>query len=334
VGLRIGVVIAVAIAVWALLDFVVAPALEAHVSGPKPELDRMADRGAASDGATRPAARRPPAAAISPAVPKLSLSITHPLPERGTPLMSIYGDLKAMAAQGDANAACRIAFELNRCAKLPIFQSARVEWAHRLANEQDPARRAGLQRMRDHAEGEVAIGEKVCKDFPQEDLPLAWDYGLASALAGNRSAMFHVSFFPWGLDISHPEQTLEQWSQWRQLVPRIMQSGIDAGDPRMFSLASRAYVRPWFGTEVFPRDPVRALALELAIARRSAPEYAPTLERDIQYLIRTQSLQPDQVEAAKGIAATLPPLRGIPERGLDWSRGMAPEEDGSECEAP
>ncbi len=97
---------------------------------------------------------------------------------------------------------------------------------------------------------------------------------------------------------------------------------------------SRAYRLPSFGVQLFPRDPVRSAAYVMAIAPAAAPAYRAGMQSDLDYLIRNLGLDASDVERARALAQTLPPLKGVPLGGFDWSSGMSPNEDGSECEGP
>src|SRR5438132_9694225 len=88
------------------------------------------------------------------------------------------------------------------------------------------------------AERQLSEIETVCRDFPQTETLQAWNYALSAALAGNREARWRVAFFPAGLDFMSPANTLEGWAEWRRYVPRILDEGIKAGDPRIISIAS------------------------------------------------------------------------------------------------
>jgi hypothetical protein len=331
-------VAAFALGVWWLLDAAVVPALLALRDGKGLRTDGVAASQVAMQSAAATAHAQPAksGAAGRPAnLPALSRTIRHPLPPAGAPLVAIRADLQRLVAQGDAGAACRLAFELDRCRKLPALRSAPALWQQEAAKRNDAKQAESLRRMQAIVQRKLAVAEQACKDLPQdEDTLLAWDYGAAAALAGSRMALWHTTFFPWGLDAQHPENTLEQWSQWRELVPQLLQSGVDGGDPRLFSLASRAYLVPFFGVQVYPRDPVRGIAYLMAIEPQAAPAYRARMQRDVQYWIETNHLDAQQVESARAIAKTLPPLKDVPPGGFDWSRGMAPDEDGSECEQP
>jgi hypothetical protein len=255
---------------------------------------------------------------------------THlgPLPAPNTPLAAILTSLEQQARQGDARAACRVAFELKRCQQTEMRR--RVYEAQRARVNAGERSTMNLDRLLT-GDKEMNDLEAVCAGITPEKTLEAWDYALAAALAGNREGRWLAAFFPAGLDMMNPENTLEGWAEWRRYIGRILQEGVEAGDPRMFSLSSSAYRMPWFGYRVFERDPVRAAALKLAVRDKASPAWKQG-EADAEVLLR--GLSPEEQARAKAMVATLPALTGVPAGGIDWSRGMAPDANGSECERP
>jgi hypothetical protein len=276
------------------------------------------------------------------AAPKISLrrlpdttSFSRPLPAPGRPLIEIYKELDALVKEGDARAACRLGFEIDRCAKLPATRQSPAFWQSEAARHAPgSAQYKSAQWLLERTRAATASAEAACAGFAVSDGSVAWDYTLAAALAGNRQAIWNAVGFPAGLDLGHPENTLEGWTQWRQYAPGLISAGIEAGDPRVFSIAARDYEMPRFGAQLFERDPVRSVALLMAILPSAAPAYRPTMERDIAYAIRSRNLSPQDQEAARALATTLPRVRIASGDGFDWSRGMAPETTGRECEEP
>ena len=206
----------------------------------------------------------------------------------------------------------------------------RIHGAQRARAEASGNARTTLDRLL-AGDKELNDLEAVCAGIAPEKTLEAWDYALAAALAGNREGRWLAAMFPAGLDIMQPENTLEGWAEWRRYIGRILQEGIEAGDPRMFSLASSAYRMPWFGYRVFEREPVRAAALKLAVSGKASPAWKQG-EADAEFALRGLSLE--QQARAQAMVSTLPPLTGTPAGGIDWSRGMGPDADGSECERP
>ena len=249
-----------------------------------------------------------------------------PLPPPNTPVAGILPSLEQQAQQGDARAACRVAFELKRCGQ--------IDMRRRMYDAQRARPDAGVIRNLDRllaGDKEMKDLERVCAGVTPEQALDAWDYALAGALAGNREARWMAAFFPAGLDLMRPENTLEGWAEWRRYIGRILEEGVQAGDPRMFALASQAYRVPFFGYRVFAPDPVRAAALKIAVRDRASPNWD---ERSTYADFVLRDLTAEQQQRANAMVATLPALTGIPTGGIDWSRGMGPDADGSQCGDP
>ena len=257
----------------------------------------------------------------------------RPLPPQNRPLGEILPELETRVREGDAAAACRIGFELDRCNKIATLRTIPDFWREVLAKQPaDSARRQDLQWHIGNAEANLAGAEVACANLdPSVDTTLAWDYTLAAALAGNREAIWNASVFPMGLDVKHPENTLEGWTQWRAAAPQIVALGLQGGDPRMFSIASRYYLLPAYGGRIFDQDAVRSLALTIATETAVSAGYLAVVQHNEQYIIDSNKLTPQQVQAARDLVASLPPVRKDGD-GFDWSRGMNPNAQGSDCE--
>ena len=287
--------------------------------------------------AARPAAAAS-ASAHSPPMPSAPRSAStspnrpiRPLPPPGAPLRQVLASLKAQAAEGDAAAACRIAFELDRCAKVPLLSKAVKSFAGQALSKLTGPARAERERQDEKMRAWIAQAEAACDGVPADEMAWTFDYGLSAALAGNREARWMMSSWPVGLDAMRPERTLEGWARWRQHIGSILEAGIAAGDPRIMSMAARAYTEVTWGYRVFPEDTVRATALHFAVARASSESFRPAEERSASATARRADLTPEQVEEARRLSATFS-IAQAPEGGVDWSRGMNPLPDGSACE--
>ncbi len=318
---RRGLVIACPALVLALLIVEASRDRDAAAKGAAPSTH--AAPSSPAESTTRPRAIAVPAA-------KAGSRDTHfgPLPPPDTPLAAILPSLEQQARQGDSRAACRVAFELKRCHQTEMRR--RVYEAQRARVAAGEKGNMNLDRLL-AGDRELNDLEAVCAGITPEKTLEAWDYALAAALAGNREGRWLAAMFPAGLDIMHPENTLEGWAEWRRYIGRILQEGVEAGDPRMFSLTSSAYRMPWFGYRVFERDPVHAAALKLALRDKASPAWKQG-EADAEFLLR--GLSPEDQARAQAMVATLPTLSGVPAGGIDWSRGMGPDANGSECERP
>jgi hypothetical protein len=320
----------VAIIIAILIHAGVASKLLARASSP-------VGPGAAANGAGANAST-PPAKAPAPRISLSSASANSSakaLPAVGRPLVEIRKELEDMVRAGDARAACRLGYEIDRCAKLPSLRMAPDFWRSNLAKQAPGTPQyTGMKWLLDHTQESLAVAESTCAGFEVPEGTLAWDYTLAAALAGNRQAIWNAVAFPMGLDSSRPENTLEGWTQWRQYAPGLITAGIQAGDPRVFFIAARDYHMPSFGAQLFDRDPVRSVALLMAIQPSAAPAYRSTMESDIAFEIDYLRLSPQDQEAARALAATLPRVRVPSGDTFDWSHGMGPNTTGKECEDP
>lgn len=278
----------------------------------------------------RPAAARPNLEALRggsrTVAPHVAL---RPLPPPGASLKETLPSLQAQAAEGDAVAACRIAFELDRCMKLPWLvaaaNAASREPAGAIAEQRERVAALAAWRTRN-----AALGESACAGIDQVDPALVWSYAIAAALAGNRQARFVViNGFSAGLDVMRPERTLEEWAEWRQHVARLESDGIADGDLRIVAIAARDYRLPRNGLRIFAEDKVMSVALRMVLAQRAAPEARDEARRGMEYAIRGQGLGAQELAAANARARTL--LATLPGRAA-WRNDFLPAADGSDCE--
>ena len=285
----------------------------------------MAPRSGAADGKAKEVATLVGrAAAINPNHP------IRPLPAAGTPLRQVLASLKQQASEGDAAAACRIAFELDRCAKLPMLRSGPSFWSRGL-DKLSARARADTEWHLENSKRRLAEAESACEGVSPEEFAWTFDYALAAALAGNREARWFMSFWPVGLDAMYPSRTLEGWARWRQDIRGIMEAGIADGDPRIMRMASRAYTDVVWGYRIFPEDGVRAVALQFAIDRAAADAYRGFEANNGLFIARQVGLSAEQIDEARRLSASLS-VAQAPEGGIDWRRGMSPEQDGAACE--
>jgi len=260
------------------------------------------------------------------------------LPPINTPLKQVYAGLKARAIGGNPNAACRLAFELDRCTSLPdrIAGSARnaERVQARLRTDTDPRRRALFEGYQEDVRRELAIASAACAGFvPDKDERQAWEYLLAAARAGHEpSAVRYVAGGSIGLDMERPLQTLDGWVTYRAEAPAIAERSIRAGSPEVYQWVAFSSVAGWYGMSLTPRDPIRAVALYLALRDRATPRYAAQLDRTIAALSEREKLSPDDLLGARTMSVELASQLKPSAEGIDLSQGTFPSEDGSHCE--
>lgn len=285
---------------------------------------------------TPAAAFRPPSASLDPhaatrlAVMKLASTQDpnrpiRPLPPLGTPLSDVLPALKQQASEGDAAAACRIALELNRCAKLEFNRKGvRVLSA--------PGRAESQGKYRDLLVREVAESERSCAGLPDDELDWTLDYAMAAARAGNREARYQViRGYAVGLDWFRPERTLEGWAWWRQEVAGLINAGMAEGDRRVMEQAIWAYSNASNGFRIFPRDEMRSMALKMTLVETSSPGSRRRQEDELDATIRHGGWDAAYVDQARTLARALP--RPQPPR-LDEGTPRLADGDPLACEGP
>jgi hypothetical protein len=266
---------------------------------------------------------------VTPATDRTAV-LREPLPPPGSPFMQIYDGLKARVAQGDHRAACRIGFELDRCANIAQIRRMTGFWRDALVDARlTPEKRRTFEKNAEFAERTGDEVEKVCAGVPETALPSRWDYFLAAALAGNDYAMWRVADQPPGLDSIHHEQTLEGWIQWRQYVRGLVDEGVRRGDPRMIAIASH----DWFPREGFrarPYDPVKTIGYKMALFASASEGYRAAMKADLDLSLSRAQLSEVQLAQAQQFASAV--TVRVPPGGVDWSRGRDPERNARLCE--
>lgn len=258
------------------------------------------------------------------------------MPAINAPLQQVYPALRAEAAAGNPRAACRLAFELQRCAFLPKQREAAAHNEEQVSprlRTTEPGRRALLEESRERSRRELEVADAVCAGFvaPQGELQ-PWEYLLAAAQAGHEpSAVRYVSGGNIGLDLEHPLRSFDAWAAYRREAPAIAERSIAAGSPEAYLWVAFSSLGGWYGMELAPRDPVRAAALYMALRDRAAPRYLPELNRNITALMDREKLNSADLLNAKALATQLARQLKAPPEGVDLSQGMFPSEDGSHC---
>lgn len=200
-----------------------------------------------------------------------------PLPPANTQLSVVYPQIKAQAAAGDARAQCRLAYELKRCADVPML----AKFAADLASKPQLVDPDDLRRIRTRAEHAAA----ACNGFTPDPRDEVWRYTLQAALGGNDAAA--VSFalgMTAGLDIQRPLATLDGWIAYQQFATVVLQRAIDDGYPPAYSAAANLSYAPHFGAAILPTDHVRSAAYSLALTSIATPQERASLRAGVQRL--------------------------------------------------
>lgn len=222
-----------------------------------------------------------------------------------------------------------MAFELERCRKLPqLIQSAR-QFAQREERKPEVSAKPLLQLL----QRQIATSTPVCQDFTPSASDEPWRYTLYAALNGNDAAALSFVFaMSAGLDPGQPVAAIEGWQAYRDYAPRFLQRAIDNGNPAAYCMAANFTGRTPYGATLVPNDPVQAAAYYLALMPSASSSFRDELQGSVQRLnLNAGELAEAQTRAAPLMARVRVNYGGA----LDLSTGILNEgkpPDGSECE--
>lgn len=272
--------------------------------------------------------------ATRPAAMPVAAETRVALPAPQTPLRLIFDDLKRLSEAGDVRATCRLAFEVDRCARLPAMRKSAQE--QRLLAKETLMKLLGgrLLESADRLDDRIRRDEAACEDFSLEGVPEGWRYQLAAAQAGHEPSMIR---FVGGSSLFAPNraplEALDGWIAYRDNAAGWFATALQAGDPAAFELAAHAHMRGDFlGMVLVPKDPVRGAAYYQVLAERAAPEYMEQAQGNARHA--QARLSPEQLRESQEQAAKLrTQIRAAPGT-VDFSRGSYGKDDGSHCETP
>jgi hypothetical protein len=258
---------------------------------------------------------------------------TRPLPPLNTTLTLIYSDLQDLAQNGNKAAACRLAYELARCRRLP-------ELERRLANYTRQAESSLVgSPVRDDAlwgagviKAEIEGGRMACPGFPAQETQNAWRYEFAAAQAGHEASIIR---FATGatLDSYNFLADVEGWVAHRAYGPSLLQQAADIGNPQAYLQLGFLTARPVWGVQQLPKDPISTVAYWTALTRVATPEYRNRLQAEIQGVIQRNNLSAADLAQASAKADRLTArLNQRGASGVDFSRGLlGPDDAGKHC---
>jgi hypothetical protein len=319
--------IAIAIAVLALLWGFVALA-------PRYDADLTAADHREEPGSTAPSKRALPQAVPArtavPALPKVDHRAASfaPMPPIGTRLATIHETLQRQALNGDVRAACRLAFELKRCAGLPGLRQFVAQIRAREADPETPAiLRDGEGKAERFFGGLAQRAEVACAGFPHEETANAWKWQIAAALAGYPPSMARFA----AASVFGPKDAAQDsGAAYRDHAAELLQRAIDAGEPIAFEMAMHAHLRgESFGSFQLPQDPVRSAGYALALRAVASPAYEAYFPlEDFQ-----RSLGPARYAEAQRLARELSvKLAHVAPGSVDFTNGTQGRDDGSHCD--
>jgi hypothetical protein len=275
-----------------------------------------------------PRSADPPAAVRSAALPEL------PLPPINTPVASTLQDLKKQAAAGNSQAACRLAFELQRCHDIPQMQRGAASFAN-LATQpgMGPELVKRYSGIAERDQARVLELQRLCHGVSREEIGDAWRYLLQAARAGHGPSMARYASRRalWDED---PIRVLDGLVAYRAEGPGFLEGAARMGYPEAYEQLAFALVNgPSIGLDI-PVDRVKGIAYYLALMRTATPEETARLQRTVEYAMQKENLSQQDLGRARTLAEPLagPLLRRNPPGSVDFTGGTYTHDNGSHCE--
>lgn len=256
------------------------------------------------------------------------------LPPENTPLVNILDGLQRSAAEGNISAACRLAFELDRCGEAAELEKAASNLEIAIAKLAPTAPGYTTRVTQSKAlTARATTAVKVCDGVSSAKTVDAWQYALVAAQGGHVPSMLrYVRRFGNGLDSNDPAATAEGWVAFKQLAPSMLQSAIDQGSPEAFEFAAFMHLKENARWRLVPYDPIKGIAYYEALKLYAAPAYLETLDRNIQYFVEARKLTSENIGAAHAESVALSnKLAKLSKGSFDFTKGVVMSEDGSHC---
>lgn len=257
-----------------------------------------------------------------------------PLPVLNTPVIQVLDDLKSQAHGGNFRAACRLGFELDRC--MLYFNDKKVIDEMRISIEKlppDSSKIPGFQRTITKIQKAIDTRSPVCEGLPVNEIGASSSYLLQAANAGQGSSTVRY-LNGYGLDWeAGPLANKEEWTKFAENFVPFLDRSINQGLPEALEVAANAHLRPTFGAQLLPLDPVKALTYLYALEQISTPGYRGVLQKRIAFLVKEHSLTSDQVAKTQANAVLISAkMIKSPPGGIDFSKGTFAGESGQHCE--
>ena len=257
-----------------------------------------------------------------------------PLPPLNTPVAQVLDELKRAARAGDARAACRAAFELERCHELRALQSSISSFrdlAERPAVGPELARR--YTAMADREQARFLEGKRLCEGVSAADAQDAWRYLLQAARSGHGPSMARFASRRVFSD-ADPVAALDGLIAFRNEGPSFLARAAQSGYPEAYEQLAFAYVTGMDLGLGVPHDAVRGVAYYTALMRVATPDENARLQRAVDYAIQNDNMGPQEVARARAMAEPLAValLRRNAPGSVEIGRGPFGGDNGSHCE--
>jgi hypothetical protein len=245
-----------------------------------------------------------------------------PLPPADRPLAKVFDELAQRAREGDRDAACRLAWDLETCAgldELTQVESTLVDWAAQersgSPDESRAARRVAALSAR------LARARSVCAGLKASQTALASSMMRRAAELGEPRSMARYALYP-RFDPQRPLDEVDAMLAYREDAPGFLVRAVDAGDPLALAGLYHALVRGQLVTRAgsVPIDADAVRALELGLVLRSIADAATVrgINDDIARILpRLTATQREQAERAAAQRLAGPFRNATPRNFID-----------------
>lgn len=241
------------------------------------------------------------------------------IPSSKLPLSSVYAELKELAANGNADAACRISYELSRCEQYSqnLLRLSAMKGFSKSSSlsEKQIAQMANVQAAIDR-------DGVICQGFVPNPTDSAFQYLLLAAELGKPESMLHFSVGGNERDLSERSPNSVSYLTYQQNAQAMFMRALSAGLPEAYAFAIPASTMDFSGVQLLPRDNVQALAYTYALAEvadvESREYYLGVAAKD---LISRLNLSENEIESARSKAKILSANIKL-KRNKPWSAGQ------------
>ena len=249
-------------------------------------------------------------------------------------LAQVLDDLERQASAGDVRAACRVAFELQRCHELRALQAS-------VSTFRDLAERPGIgpelarryNAMADRDQARFLEGRRLCEGVTTAQSQDAWRYLLQAARAGHGPSMARFASRRVFAD-ADPVAALDGLIAFRNEGPAFLERAAQAGYPEAYEQLAFAYVTGLDLGLGVPHDAVRGVAYYTALMRVATADENARLQRAIDYAVQNDKLDAGEVARARAMAEPLagPLLRRNAPGSVELQKVASGAENGAHCE--
>jgi hypothetical protein len=256
------------------------------------------------------------------------------MPPVNSPVAAVLDGLKKEAAAGNSSAACRVAFELDRCHNVERVQRSASNFAN-LAQQSGlgPELVKRYNGMAEREQARAFEARRLCQGVPKEETADAWRYLLQAARAGHGPSMARYANRStlWDED---PIRVLDGLIAFRAEGAGFLNAAAQLGYPEAYEQLAFAQINGMsLGLEI-PLDRVKGVAYYLALMRTATPEESARLQRAVDYAVQKENLSADDLARARTLAEPLAAalLRRHAPGSVEFSGGTFAGDNGSHCE--